>query len=348
MLLQTGPTEATYIPPVTMRVRCRMSFSTYRLGVILVAALLVLFFGVFHFLKLPEKVMVSDIEREVAFAVTTTGPTVAYHLLKIRYADTTPMVRHTMAHIFGETLYSKSGLSGFSVCDTDFNYGCYHGFLLRAVSENGLDVVTSLDDACFEADPNRPSTCQHGLGHGILEYLGEKNVVQALQICKTLREVEEYAGCTAGVFMDYNIFATRTPEGEYTVDSRAIQSDVDLYTPCTDIPEEFRSSCYHELPQWWNTHYRMEFKRQGEFCNGIASESGKRACYFGLGGIIAGFSQYNRIQSVTACKEMPTESGIKTCIARVARAIDLNTDHHEVAVELCNTYAPDEPRCPHK
>ncbi|MBY0539751.1 hypothetical protein K2P56_05000 [Patescibacteria group bacterium] len=305
-------------------------------------------YGVLQAMSSSETTSVSKIQSDVDIAIRFTGHSLAYQILKIRYANDTPRVRHTAAHFFGERLYKDSGLSGFSVCDTDFNYGCYHGFLARAVAENGLTVISELDDACFSADPDRPSTCQHGIGHGILEYVGHDNLLQALTVCKTTRPVEIYAGCVAGVFMDYNIFARITETGEYVIDSRELTSDVNLYSPCTEVPEEFRPSCYHELPQWWNTHYRKDFTRLGQYCSGILVEDGRTACYFGLGGVIAAFLEYNQVTTIEACKEMPTENGVRTCIARVARAIDLNTPHHDVAVELCNTYAPDEPRCPHE
>ena len=45
---------------------------------------------------------------------------------------------HQQAHAFGEALYNQLGIDGLKVCDSSFEFGCYHSFFGTAVEKEGI------------------------------------------------------------------------------------------------------------------------------------------------------------------------------------------------------------------
>ena len=86
------------------------------------------------------------------------------------YKNSAPRNQHGIAHIFGEVLYKSRGLSGITVCDGSFAFGCFHGLMVNALPKEGLGSVQQLDQMCNQKFGEYNLGCQHGLGHGIAEF----------------------------------------------------------------------------------------------------------------------------------------------------------------------------------
>ena len=214
----------------------------------------------------------------------TITPSDAYLAFKREHSSPEPLTDHLAAHVFGEVLYEQAGLSGFSVCDAEFGFGCYHSFIARAIAERGEDVVKELDSACVEAFTEAGLGCSHGIGHGILSSLGYRieDVVSALSLCGGLSWQRPYGGCQDGVFMEYNF---RTMEADPKERTRSFSLE-ERHEPCRAIEERFRAACYFGQPAWWLSALRDApdaSERMAAYCTEAGSEELVRACFRGLG-----------------------------------------------------------------
>lgn len=185
--------------------------------------------------------------------------------------------RHLFAHAMGEALFAELGIEAVATCTDAYSFGCYHGLFSRAIAEGGKDAVLQLDAACTERFGNL-SGCSHGLGHGILEYVGYENLDKALSMCSSLvSQPAPLLGCTSGVFMEY-LAPLKGSDGSLAPSSRPFDPELP-FAPCTDVSEEYRSSCYFELGQWFRQTPGTDY---GALC-GRLEESAKRNCFLGIG-----------------------------------------------------------------
>lgn len=266
--------------------------------------------------------------------INMVGPEEALLMFKRSYENEHFATQHNMAHIFGEALHEVFGTDGVVHCDGSFQFGCFHGFFGVSIALNGLTILEMLDAACLSAGAQEPSACQHGIGHGILEYIGYDHLVDALELCERTNQPNPVAGCTSGVFMEYNVPLSENEYGEFVVTPRPLDETNPL-TPCSDVPERFRESCYHELPQWWNQVYDQDYKRIAGFCSSLTVLAERRACILGVGNIIAPTSDYTVEQSVSWCNEMHRADDVHLCIASASWSFAADEYGRKNAHKLC-------------
>lgn len=303
-----------------------------RAQILLLVAVIGIGIAILYVADEPEEkpIDVDSVRGRIQVSIETQGPEKAYLLFKESIAMEDPDTQHNTTHILGESLYDVVGRSGLSVCDTSFNFGCYHGFFTRAVVREGLSIVSSLDEVCQSS--SAPSICQHGLGHGILEYLGYSKLTEALETCTRTYQPDPLAGCTSGVFMEYNV--PLVVEGEqYSVVARPLVNEDEPYSPCTEIAAEFQQSCYHELPQWWNQVFEGDFARMGVACDTSKYEE---ICFSGVGNIAGSNGDYSVEKTIAICDTMPSSSGRSLCLVSAGGAFVSNIGDRDGARGLCN------------
>lgn len=200
---------------------------------------------------------------------------------------------HLLAHAFGEAMVDENVQNGLTICDSRFMWGCYHQLVGNAIAVSGITAADSLLQMCQSVSGRLPKGCVHGVGHGIVSFLGysEKNLLQSLPLCSSKARGEELVnGCWEGAFMEYNIreftSASSTPQGRpFTVETR--------FSPCLHIESKYRSTCIFELPTWWfnamhgwsgTTDLETNFSRFGTYCNELKSTSSDaKQCFEGIG-----------------------------------------------------------------
>lgn len=199
--------------------------------------------------------------------------------------------QHAAAHIFGGELYAVEGVDGFSVCDLQYSYGCYHEFLGQAIFHEGMQVVDTLNEGCHRdlASVGQELSCQHGIGHGVLAAVGyeTETLTDALTICKDLPYSDPIGGCYGGVFMEYNVRTMLMLDG---VPPRPRESENPL-EPCASMPEYSKVACYYWQPQWWSTVLRGEgehnavaiHEKMGAWCRLIDDPELRDTCVEGIG-----------------------------------------------------------------
>ena len=223
---------------------------------------------------------------------------------------------HELSHIIGEVLFKLGGEKGIGTCTADFAYGCYHGFAGAAFARRGLSIANELENACNDPRHGFFLGCLHGVGHGVLSYLGNEKLAQALETCRSIQKEEKIGGCFGGVFMEYNFNTMQSPDGIKLRAFNASHPD----EPCPNVSAQFRSACYYELPSWWRAGlnasglaYTEQLAEVGKRCEVIQESDHRGACYRGVGNVIGPLSEYRATLMREWCSPMPDTEAFDVC-----------------------------------
>lgn len=245
------------------------------------------------------------------------GAEAAYAEFKIKNAQSPERGRHLSAHIIGEKIFQTEGVSGIRFCDASFSFGCYHGFFGQVFSRQGVESLTELDSVCIRAFGSLGTGCQHGIGHGILEYVGYQHIAKALELCEKTTRSAPLLGCVSGVFMEYNmplvgisdaLVPENRPFSEETADE-----------PCRLINNSYKKSCYFEIGGWLESSLYNDDARVGTTCRTF-SEEWRSLCFQGFGAMIPQREGYDVEKSKGVCDVFGGEDGLY-CRAGVAWAM---------------------------
>jgi hypothetical protein len=236
------------------------------------------------------------------------GGAAGYAAFARAVSEDPPAEQHTQAHYFGAALYEVEGIPALGVCDARFSYGCFHEFLGRAIAERGLSVVPDLNEGCIQTLVESPLSCQHGIGHGVLAYLGydETALSKALEECRSLPYNDPIGGCYGGVFMEYNL---QTMLGSEARLRQPGQDAAGAYKPCAQLPFEYAHACSFWQPQWWHvvlfggSAEAAAFEHMGELCVGMTGSSAvlRRACFEGIGNAVPPAANFQPAAAATLC-----------------------------------------------
>ncbi|MEN9621831.1 MAG: hypothetical protein RLZZ67_265 [Candidatus Parcubacteria bacterium] len=243
--------------------------------------------------------------------IDTVGAEKAYQDFKIDTQGKGFGIAHTLSHIMGELIYEKEGINGIVVCDASFAFGCYHSFFGRAITDGGIESVTTLDELCVKKFGPKGLGCPHGIGHGVLGYLGNDSLDKALEVCSKLSWKGLFNGCQSGVFMEYNFHTMQSIQG---AQGRVFDSQKPLF-PCDTVNKRFSQACYFELPAWHYATVSHDYAKTGLLCGLAPIGSMRDACFKGLGNTIAAGSKYNSEEAINQCELMPKHQDLLECRA---------------------------------
>lgn len=243
-----------------------------------------------------------------------------YAELKKIYSDN--YHKHTVGHIFGELLYEKEGINGIEICDSGLFWGCYHSLASLAVANEGEEAVGKLTEVCNEKSGGLDSACHHGIGHGLYEFYGEKNLNSALLMCNKVSAAGD--SCHTGVFMEMNFPVT--PSGDSYIQGVREFIDTDPYSVCDNIAGEFRGSCYYELPRWWERVFVSDFSKIDSLCTGIRDINLENRCFEGMGEVISLVSDHDFEKTVTFCSKIKSAESKVICFQSAAHGFKTTGD----------------------
>ncbi len=256
------------------------------------------------------------------------GAKSAYGEFKERNQKAPYARQHLSAHVMGELIYEAEGVAAIAACDADFGFGCYHGFFGRAVSEGGDTRVKELDAACVAAYGSLGTGCQHGIGHGILEYVGYDRVNDALALCSQTTEPSPLLGCASGVFMEYN--APLVGAGAGLAPSSRSLEEATIYEPCDTAPVAYQESCYYQLGQWLAPKLPNDLAKVGSVCAGLSGANSAR-CFMGAGEGVTYTERNDRSAARDACATFAKGEDERSCSAGVSWALFANGSRAEAA-----------------
>ncbi len=291
---------------------------------------------------------VPEAERYWESRIHEIGGKSAYTVFAESVATATPQSQHESVHAFGAALYTVEGIAGLPVCDDRFSFGCFHEFLGRAIADRGLESVSALDEGCFSVLTTSQLSCSHGIGHGILAYLGYEHadLERALATCRGLPHFDPIGGCYGGVFMEYNF---QTMLGRDGITRAVLEGDV-LY-PCNQLSDEYTDACAYWQPQWWNQVLKQDlaesearFARIGALCSSLGKEGRVRMCFEGVGNIIGPVVDFDGRRAAQLCEHSSGDSRYQLfCKSTVANSLFLGGsgkkgDAHAVRAGLTGLY----------
>lgn len=295
----------------------------------------------------PNSITSVDAQAEAKFwsgRIEQVGGEQAYAEFKDKYSRQNFGIQHYAAHVFGPLLYKYEGINGVATCDQTFAFGCYHSFFTKAIGEVGLKIVPELDKACLNKFGPLGTGCQHGIGHGLLEYFGHDKLVDALQACLLTIQKNPLFGCTSGVFMEYNVPIIIDSTQTYTQFRELNPADPNL--PCDNIPNQFRKSCYYEIGQWWDKVFHSDYQKLGQLCLAIPDQDLRDNCYLGVGNVSAPTSNYDVASTIDKCKQMPDYLARVTCRSGASWSFYAEPTRRNLSTQVCDGLSPsDQDRC---
>lgn len=228
------------------------------------------------------------------------GAEKTYILLQKAVADKSAGTQHLIAHVFGDVLYRNLGIKGMSVCDDKYLFGCYHGIFIEALNDYGLPILDKLNIECLK-NKDTVNACQHGLGHGIINYLGPKKIVDSLKICSKIQK-DNFTGCLQGVFMEYD-YPSHIYEDKTELTLRKEDKN-NIFHPCPSLPNYYQKYCYFAHTYWLIEVFNNDYQHLGNLCNSIVNEENKNYCLLGLGRQIAKKTNFDLDKILEICQKI--------------------------------------------
>jgi hypothetical protein len=249
--------------------------------------------------------------------IKTRGAEGAYAEFKIKNAHSAEKGRHLSAHIMGEKIFESEGVSGIRFCDASFSFGCYHGFFGQVFARKGVESITELDAVCVHAFGPLGTGCQHGIGHGVLEYVGYQNIREALALCEKTTKSAPLLGCVSGVFMEYNMPLVGISEALAPENRKFSEETAD--EPCRLVDGSYKKSCYFELGGWLANSLYDNDAHVGDVCSSFSTEW-RALCFQGFGAMVPQREAYDLERSKAVCEKFSAEDEF-FCRAGVAWAM---------------------------
>ena len=98
--------------------------------------------GFINITSIPQSVEFQKESKKWIDRIDEIGATLAYEEFKKEYERESSLeVQHMGAHILGELLREELNIEGIKICDDSFQFGCYHSFFGKAISEQGVSVT---------------------------------------------------------------------------------------------------------------------------------------------------------------------------------------------------------------
>lgn len=257
------------------------------------------------------------------------GAAKAYAEFKDRTGKLPLERQHVAAHVIGALIGEAEGARGVATCDPTFSFGCYHGLFGTIVAREGSSIIPELDAACVGAFGPLGTGCQHGIGHGILEYTGYEKLDEALALCRHTTERAPLLGCSSGVFMEYHQPLSGAPDT--LLPSVRTFDPSNSYEPCDAISGRYRASCFFELGVWFER--ALPEGKGGELCAALP-QADRLYCALGAGAGIGERTTLSVEVMRTHCSTFG-DAGEAACRAGVRWSLWANPNERSRAEEAC-------------
>jgi hypothetical protein len=208
-------------------------------------------------------------------------------------------------------------MDALKACDDSFLSACYHGVILNALGDHGMEGVSELLVRCTSAGTHVVSQCSHGAGHGFLAFSDYK-VLDALPMCDTLVGMNSSVpsfNCYDGVFME-NIFGVH--EGKPSPNRMVKQGDP-LY-PCSAVAEKYQGGCWANQATLLFQEYRGDYSKVAKVCDGLTNKEHQRICYHNFARQIHPSTFGKTDEAVDLCKHATGQDWQDQCLITLVEA----------------------------
>ncbi len=247
------------------------------------------------------------------------GADTSFADIKQRFKDDPKVVAlcHPLMHIIGQEAsknyktVSEAYLHGDNFCWS----GYYHGILEGVIARIGIDnLPRQLNTICADI-PGRLSynfdyyNCVHGLGHGIMEALGD-DVFKSLTMCDNLDGSWEKESCYSGVFME-NIISNDN-YGSPGSASAFLKPTEPLY-PCGAVADQYKTQCYLGQTSYALEVNKYDFAKTVPLCQPVA-EPYRAICFQSIGRDAANQALHDAQRTKTTCSLATTAKDMSNCV----------------------------------
>ena len=267
---------------------------------------------------------------------------------------------HLLGHAVGDELYKQKGLQGIAVCTNDFRNACSHSIVVGLLLEKGESALPDITQACRQAPGGSGAytMCYHGLGHGILAYVGY-NLDRAITLCKKTGTQGEAPQCIGGAMMEIISGGGHNPELWARERVKYLIKDAPL-TPCMSaiMPADGRIFCLiYITPYLWEAAgadignpTSKDFSNSFKFCDALPADdgAGRDACFGGFGKEFIAFANDRDIRNVDQmndqqmrqvydwCMLAGSKNSIAACLAHAMNSLYWGGENKpEGAIRLC-------------
>lgn len=240
---------------------------------------------------------------------------------------------HLLNHLSGDYLYKTEGLAGILNCKDYFLSSCHHGLILNAIAKEGTESLSKIMDICYERGNPVSVQCAHGIGHGLLAWLGYKKLPAALMQCEFLHTQDPsfpIFNCQDGIFME-NLWAVHE-DGKPSRD-RWIR-EKERHYPCTEarLKESWRDACWSNQPSVMYQMFKGDLSQTAEGCE-EAPEKYRDMCFNGLARQIHPLTKGKVREVFSLCALLP-ENRRSACASTIATS-DYAVGGRKLPFEIC-------------
>lgn len=246
---------------------------------------------------------------------------------------------HLLNHTVGDYLFEKYGAEGLAFCRDYFLSSCYHGFVIRAVGDKGIEGLKEVMENCWQQGSHVAIQCSHSIGHGFLAWVGYKYLLGALAYCDEMQKKSPnfpLYNCHDGVFME-NIWAIHD-DGKRSPFAW-LNSNDPIY-PCNEpkIPYQYIKACWSNQPTVSYRFYQGDLSKAGQICEGVEDLDHKQTCFDGLARQIHPLTKGSIDETFKYCSLMPQE-WIDPCIISITKAF-FSVGDRVIPYQICNRINP--------
>jgi hypothetical protein len=240
---------------------------------------------------------------------------------------------HLLNHTVGDWLYDRYGDQGLVYCRDYFLSSCYHGFVIRAIAQGGLNILQPVMQTCWNKGYPTATQCAHAIGHGLLAYDGYKNLPQALAECDKVSTISQQFptyNCYDGVFME-NVWAIH--EGKPSEDQWISQTDHLFPCNSSKIDEKYKQACWSNQPSRMYIMFQGNISKIGEVCLAVQNKLHQSTCFDALARQIHPITQGSVDKTFSYCSLLPRD-WVNSCVVSISRAA-FSVGDRTVPFQIC-------------
>lgn len=305
-------------------------------------------------------------ELQTFFSNLAGGKGAKYAFDVLRIASIPPNTDlHLLGHVVGDELYKQQGANGIKICTDEFRNACSHSIVVGLLTEKGEIALNEISIACKEAPGGKGAytMCYHGLGHGVLAYLGY-DFTKSIEMCEMTGTAEysyqEFYQCIGGSVME--MISGGFHDRQLWEKQREIflKKDQPL-SICNgnSLPEGARQLCLVYLTPYlfeavgaeMSRPNPLDFEKAFLLCNKLplSDTYGREACYGGFGKefvVLARSRDVRNIENMSNgelmavyewCQLGKSKESLDYCIASAMNSIYWGGENNKAAaIRFCN------------
>lgn len=266
---------------------------------------------------------------------------------------------HLLGHVVGDILYRQEGAEGMKVCTEDFRNACSHSIVVGFFTDKGEEALPEITQACKQAPGGSGAytMCFHGLGHGILAYVGFE-LPKAIDICKKIGGSTESSQCISGIVMEIISGGGHDKALWANVRKKYLFANNPFY-PCAAefMPNEAKQLCYTYItPYLWEAigadtgqPTPQDFEKSFALCNQIPDKTYVNTCFGGFGKEFVGLAASRDIRRVDQmsdeqlaqvynwCQLAKNKEGIQACLQQALASLYWGGENDwGASIRFCN------------